>query len=136
MCLLQLGISTLSTISQSCADQLCPHLDTLLRLFGALLGSASPAVHYHVILAMTNLTPALGSDQLVSSLPSTAALCHLRTPSVTGSPGTAAASPVPRHSVTSGHFQSQAAHVLPSKDQESVCQWMFLLLSMAVCNGH
>ena len=69
VCLLQLGIYTLSIISQSCADQLCPHLDTLLRLFGVLLGTASPAIHYHVILAMTNLTPALGSDQLVSIAP-------------------------------------------------------------------
>ena len=63
---LQLGIYTLSIISQSCAEQLCPHLTTLLSLFGVLLGTPSPAIHYYVIVSMTNLTPSVGSDQLVS----------------------------------------------------------------------
>ena len=62
---LQLGVFTLSTITQSCAEQLTPHLATLLNLFGMLLGTSSPAIHYYVILSMTNLTPYLGSDQLV-----------------------------------------------------------------------
>ncbi|KAF0294994.1 Importin-4 [Amphibalanus amphitrite] len=60
----ELGIYTLSIISQSCAEQLCPHVATLLNLFGLLLATPSPAVHYHVILAMTNLTPVMSSDQL------------------------------------------------------------------------
>ncbi|XP_037085463.1 importin-4-like [Pollicipes pollicipes] len=60
----ELGIYTLSIISQSCAEQLRPHIGTLLSLFAALLGTQSPAVHFYVIQAMTNLTPVLGTDEL------------------------------------------------------------------------
>jgi len=60
----ELGVYTLAIISQSCSEQLKPHLTSLLTMFTALLTTPSAAIHFQVIQAMTNMAPVLGSDQL------------------------------------------------------------------------